>query len=198
MKTLKMIFAAVFMVTITACALDTGENAPDFELKAADGKMYKLSDFKGKTVVLETTNLSCPFIRKFYDAGAMQKYQAKAKKDGVVWLSICASAKGKQGYMKPSEINKKLKELKAAPTAYLIDADGKVGKKYGMKTTPHIFIISDKGSLVYQGAIDSIKSTNSDDIPKATNYLQQALAEIAAGKKVSVPKTKSYGCSVKY
>ncbi len=198
MKTLKMIFAAIFMLTLTASAIETGEKAPDFELKGADGKMYKLSDFEGKTVVLETTNLSCPFVRKFYDAGAMQKYQTKAKKDGVVWLSICASAKGKQGYMEADEINKKLKKLKAEPTAYLIDADGKVGKKYGMKTTPHIFIISDKGKLVYQGAIDSVRSTNSEDIPKATNYLQQALAEIAAGKKVSVPKTKSYGCSVKY
>ena len=197
-KVTALFLALVMSIFTVSAAVENGAMAPDFELKGADGKTYKLSDFKGKTVVLEAVNFGCPFVKKFYKSGKMQELQAQAKKDGVVWLSICASAKGKQGYMEAAQINKKLEKFKATPTAYLIDAEGKTGRAYDMKTTPHMYVISAEGKLVYQGAIDSKSSANPKDIPSATNYVKQALTELAAGKAISQPKTRSYGCSVKY
>lgn len=198
MTKLTSVFVAVLLSIFTVAAVENGSMAPDFELKGADGKTYKLSDFKGKTVVLEAINFQCPFVKKFYSVGKMQEYQAQAKKDGVVWLTICSSAKGKPGYMTADKVNKKLAKVKAVPAAYLLDTDGKVGKAYNMKTTPHMYVISPEGKLVYQGAIDSKKSTKSADIEKSTNYVTQALNELAAGKEISQPNTKAYGCSVKY
>ena len=192
------LFVALMMSIFTAAAVENGSMAPNFELKGADGKTYKLSDFKGKTVVIEAVNFQCPFVKKFYSVGKMQELQAQAKKDGIVWLSINSSAKGKQGYMEVDAINAKLKKEKAVPAAYLIDTDGKVGKAYDMKTTPHMYVISPEGKLVYQGAIDSKRSTKSTDIKSSTNYVSQALSELAAGKEISQPKTRAYGCSVKY
>ncbi len=172
--------------------------AQDFKLSGADGKEYSLSDYKGKTVVLEWVNYDCPFVKKHYSVNNMQNLQKKYTEQGVVWLSICSSAPGNQGHFTVEVINQRMKEAKASPTAYLIDESGTVGKLYGAKTTPHMFIINAKGALVYNGAIDSIKSTKSDDIAKADNYVAQALDALLAGKELPVSNNKSYGCGVKY
>ncbi len=172
--------------------------APDFTLTDVNGKKLSLNDFKGKYVVLEWINFDCPFVGKHYGSGNMQKLQKTYTAQGVAWLTICSSAPGKQGYYDAQEIKDRLASLNAAPTAYLIDADGQVGKLYGAKTTPHMFIVNPKGILVYAGGIDNIPSTNKDDIVKATNYVKEALDASLAGKRVTVKESKPYGCSVKY
>ncbi|MBA7682391.1 hypothetical protein ES703_90741 [subsurface metagenome] len=128
----------------------------------------------------------------------MQKLQKTYGKKGVVWFSIISSAPGKQGYCTPEQANELIKQKKAAPAALLLDPDGKVGKLYGAKTTPHMYIITSDGVLVYNGAIDDIRSTNVEDIAKAKNYVQIGLDEVMAGKEVSTKTSVPYGCSVKY
>ena len=175
--------------------------APEFTLKNEKGEMVKLSDYKGKTVVLEWYNEGCPFVRKHYDAGNMQRLQAKYTKKGIVWLTIISSAKGKQGYLEDGALKDKLdpkKSEKMKSTHLLKDADGKVGQLYSAKTTPHMYIISKKGDLVYQGAIDSNDSAESKDIASSKNYVSTNLDLILTGKAIKVAKTKPYGCSVKY
>lgn len=193
------LFALASGLMLTAQAAPViGQPAPAFTLNDSTGKSHQLADFKGKTVVLEWTNYDCPFVMKHYSGGAMQKLQAEFTAKGVIWLSICSSAPGKQGNFDSATIEKRRLESKAVPTAYLIDADGKVGKAYEAKTTPHMFVINPEGKLIYMGAIDSIKSVDSADVAKATNYVSQALNEALSGKPVSVAETKSYGCGVKY
>lgn len=177
---------------------ELGKPAPVFSLPSAEGKTVSLEQFKDKLVVLEWLNHGCPFVKKHYDKGNMQGLQRNAAEKGVVWLSIVSSAQGTQGYYPPKEAHAMMLEKKAQPTALLLDPEGQVGRMYGARTTPHIYIIDKTGNLVYRGAIDSIRSTNPDDIPKATNYVTQALGELMAGKPVSVAKTRPYGCSVKY
>ncbi|MBT6148198.1 MAG: thioredoxin family protein [Gemmatimonadetes bacterium] len=174
------------------------EKAPDFELQGADGKTYRLADFKGKHVVLEWVNFGCPFVRKHYDSGNMQQLQQTYTDSGVVWLSISSSAPGKQGHYEPAALLAQLKTEKVAHTAYLIDEDGKVGKLYGARTTPHMYVISPEGKLVYAGGIDDIKSANVADIPKAVNFVAKALDGVLAGQEVTQKTTPPYGCSVKY
>lgn len=189
-------------LTVTGMAeteeIALGKPVPDFSLNDNSNKSYTLSDYQGKFVVLEWTNPDCPFVKKHYNSNNMQKLQAHYTKKNVVWFSICSSAKGKQGHLTGEVLNKRLKKLKTAHTAYLIDSDGKVGRLYGAKTTPHLFIINPEGKLVYMGAIDDRPSTNSDDIAGATNYVQTALDELLAGNNVTSKATKSYGCSIKY
>jgi hypothetical protein len=172
--------------------------APDFTLPDSNGKNHSLSDYKGKIVVLEWLNHGCPFVKKHYNSGQMQKLQETYGKKGVIWFSIISSAPGKQGYCTPEQANELIKEKKAAPTALLLDPDGEVGKLYGAKTTPHMYIITSDGVLVYNGAIDDIRSTNVEDIAKAKNYVQIGLDEVMAGKEVSTKTSVPYGCSVKY
>jgi peroxiredoxin len=172
--------------------------APPFTLSDQNGSTHSLSDFKGKTVVLEWVNFDCPFVRKHYNSGNMQKLQKEYTAKGVVWLSVCSSAPGKQGYFKGDELKQRLGKEKAAPTAYLIDAEGNVGKAYGARTTPHMFVINKDGVLVYAGAIDDIASTDVDDIGKAKNDVAASLDAVMAGKPVEVKSSKSYGCGVKY
>lgn len=179
-------------------APQTGQPAPDFTLTDSNGKQHKLSDFKGKVVVLEWLNHGCPFVKKHYDSGNMQKLQADYTGKGVVWLSIVSSAPGKQGHMSPADTNKTKDEKKSAATAILIDEDGKVGKLYGAKVTPELFVVGKDGALVYAGAIDDRKSTEPADVAGAKNFVKQALDEVLAGKNVSQPTTAAYGCSVKY
>jgi peroxiredoxin len=174
------------------------ERAPDFALQAADGKTYKLSDFKGKHVVLEWVNFGCPFVRKHYDSGNMQQLQQTYTDSGVVWLSISSSAPGKQGFYEGEALQTQLKNESVAHTAYLIDADGKVGKLYGARTTPHMYVISPEGKLVYAGGIDNIRSADVTDIPKAVNYVAKALDGILVGQEVMQKTSPPYGCSVKY
>lgn len=172
--------------------------AKPFTLTDTHGNKHSLADFRGKYVVLEWVNHGCPFVVKFYRPGKMQEFQAKAAEMGVVWLKICSSAPGKQGYMSAEDWNKKNEELKTKAKATLLDADGKVGRLYGATHTPHMFVINPEGYLIYQGAIDSIRSTRSEDIERATNYVFSALENAKAGRPVDPARTRAYGCTVKY
>lgn len=180
--------------------LPVGRPAPDFTITDSNGDQVSLSDFQGRTVVLEWTNEGCPFVRKHYaqPPGNMQGLQADAKADGTVWLTVISSAPGKQGYTDGPSANQWAEEHGAKPAHVLLDPDGALGRLYQAKTTPHMFIVSPKGQVAYQGAIDSIASANVADIATATNYVREALTSLAAGEPVAVSTSKPYGCSVKY
>lgn len=195
---LVLAFIAIFSFNAFAQSAKLNEQAPDFTLTDSKGKTHKLSDFKGKTVVLEWINFDCPFVVKHYASHNMQKLQKDYTEKGVVWLSICSSTEGKQGHFDNAEINKRIADQKAKMTAYLIDEDGTVGKMYAAKVTPHMYIIDKSGKLVYQGAIDDIKSTDQEDIKKSKNYVKAGLDEVLSGKAVTDKTTTPYGCSVKY
>ena len=175
-----------------------GQPAPGFTLTDSNGRPHSLADLQGKVVVLEWWNPECPFVGKHYGSGNMQKLQHTYTGKGVVWLSINSSAPGKQGNFAPDVIETMFKERKAASTAYLIDSDGAVGRAYGAKTTPHMFVIDASGKVAYAGGIDDKPSTDLEDIAAAKNYVQAALDEVLAGKPVSIPTSTPYGCSVKY
>ncbi len=175
-----------------------GAPAPTFELRDADGKNVKLGDYTGKFVVLEWVNFQCPFVGKQYGSGNMQALQKKYTGKGVVWLSICSSAPGKQGNVTGEEAEELVKEKDAAPSRFLLDPKGKVGKAYGAKTTPHMFVIDPKGIVVYNGAIDDKPSTRREDVAMAKNYVVAALDASMSGRKVALAATQPYGCSVKY
>ena len=194
------IVAGVFllMFALALQATSVGTAAPDFTLNDSNGNPVALSQFKGKTVVLEWNNPDCPFVRKHYGAGNMQRQQAEAESQGVAWLTINSGAGGKQGHLNGAEANAFVAQQHATPTAYLLDPDGIVGKLYGARTTPHMYVIDGQGMLRYMGGIDSIASTDKEDIARATQYVPQALAEIKAGKPVSVTTSQPYGCGVKY
>lgn len=178
--------------------VEIGKPAPDFSGKDTLGKAHSLSMYKGKIVVLEWLNHQCPFVRKHYDGKKMQELQKTYRQKGIIWLSIISSAPGKQGYCTPEEADRLTEENGAAPTAVLLDPEGEIGHLYEAKTTPHMFIIDKNGELVYDGAIDDIRSARIDDLKTATNYVQKALDELLDGKKVSVQTSQPYGCSVKY
>ena len=186
------------LLAASAHAATVGQPAPAFTLTDSKGQTHSLADFKGKTVVLEWTNHECPFVKKHYGAENMQAQQGSAASDGVVWLTINSGAPGKQGHVDAATAERIHGEHKAAQAAYLFDPQGQVGRAYGAKTTPHMYVIDPTGVLRYAGAIDSIPSADQDDIPKATQYVSSALAELAAGKPVGTPVTQPYGCSVKY
>jgi peroxiredoxin len=175
-----------------------GAPAPAFSATDTQGKTRSLSEFKGKRVVLEWHNKSCPYVVKHYGSGNMQRLQKQLTADGVVWLTVNSSAPGKQGHVTPAESDAYVAEQKAAPTAVLLDADGTVGRAYGAKTTPHMFLIDEKGVLVYAGAIDDKPTTEAADVEGAKSYLLAAYGEIGAGKPVTTASTAPYGCSVKY
>lgn len=197
-KPFAIIFLMLFGITTFAQTAKLNEQAPDFKLIDSNGKEHSLSDFKGKVVVLEWVNFDCPFVKKQYNSKNMQSLQLKYTKKDVVWLSISSSSEGKQGNFTNDEINKRIKDHNAKMSAYLIDADGKVGKMYGAKTTPHMYVIDKEGKLVYVGAIDDKPSTDVADVKEAKNYVAAALDELLAGKNVSFQSSTSYGCSVKY
>jgi hypothetical protein len=175
-----------------------GQPAPAFSGKTADGKTLDLQSLKGKTVVLEWTNHECPFVKKHYDSGNIPQLQKDAVAKGIVWLQVISSAPGKEGYVDGATAAKLNVQRGAAPTNTLLDPEGSIGKLYGAKTSPHLFIIDPQGTLVYKGGIDSIPSADQSDIAKAENYVKSALGELAAGKKVSKDSTQPYGCTVKY
>ena len=177
---------------------EIGKPAPAFTLPTCESKSVSLSDYKGKVVVLEWTNYGCPFVMKHYGSGNMQKLQADAAAKGVVWLSICSSAPGKQGHAAPADALKACSEKNSAATAYLIDESGATGHAYGAKRTPEMYVINVDGILVYHGAIDDKKSADPADIAKAKNLVAAAIDETVAGKPVSIPETEAYGCSIKY
>lgn len=199
MKRFASLLVAVFFAwALPLLAVETGQVAPDFSLQDIHGKPVSLAKLRGSFVVLEWINHGCPFVKKHYDSGNMQALQKEFSAKGVQWLSICSSAEGKQGHMKPMEWRKVAKEKGGAATAILLDDWGKVGTLYGAKTTPHMFIIDPKGVLIYQGAIDDTPSTDPADVTGAVNYVRAALEEAFAGKPVSTSTTKPYGCGVKY
>lgn len=200
MKTIVPVLALVAglaAVRVDAAAA-VGQKAPDFTLTDSTGQPRSLASYKGKTVVLEWVNYNCPFVGKHYGSGNMQALQQKYTGKGVVWLSVNSSAPGKEGNFPPAEIEAKSKQRHAAMTAYLIDADGTVGRSYGAKTTPHMFVIDAAGTVVYAGGIDDRPSTDQADVKTAKNYVSAALDEVLAGKPVSVPSSQPYGCGVKY
>lgn len=188
---------ASLLLPATAQAASVGQPAPDFTLMDTSGQPVKLSQFKGKPVVLEWNNPGCPFVKKHYQ-GNMQALQKEVVAQGGVWLAINSTRDDSADYLAPAQLGRWMTEQKASPTATLMDEDGKVGQAFAARVTPHMYIVNAQGVLVYAGGIDSIASARVDDIPKATNYVRQAMAEIKAGKPVSVSTSRAYGCSVKY
>lgn len=190
--------AALALATPAFPAAHVGQPAPNFIAADARGKPVRLSDFRGKTVVLEWNNPGCPFVQKHYDSGNMQKTQAAALRQGAVWLTINSGAPGKQGHMTGAEALAFEKREKAQATAYLLDPKGIVGKLYEARTTPHMYVIDPRGTLVYAGAIDDKPTADVADIKTARNHVLAALADMQAGKPVAVASSKPYGCAVKY
>lgn len=189
---------SVAFVTVARAGVTVGQPAPDFSLTDISGRPHKLSDYKGKTVVLEWVNPQCPFVVKHYGSGNIPHLQQAATADGVVWLAINSARSGGEGDFDAGKVATWANKNAAAFSAYLRDQDGKVGHLYAAKTTPHIFVITANGTLVYQGAIDSIRSAKAEDIAKAENYVTATLVALKAGKPVEKTSTQPYGCSVKY
>jgi peroxiredoxin len=201
MKTMIVSAVAAAFLFAGVCAqaeVKTNGVAPDFTLTDTFGQQHSLSSYKGKYVVLEWVNYECPFVKKHYQSGNMQSLQAKLTGEDVVWLSINSSAEGKQGFYAPEAINEIIDNSQAKPTAYLLDTSGDVGRLYGAKTTPHMYIIDPQGVLIYQGAIDDKPTFDQADIAKAKNYVLDAVTAARAGNSIADATTTPYGCSVKY
>jgi hypothetical protein len=190
--------AAALSIPSAQAAAVVGKAAPEFSAPDTTGATRSLSAYKGKFVVLEWVNFECPFVGKHYGSGHMQKLQKDYTGKGVVWLSVNSSTAGSQGYYASDKVNALLKQKGAAPTAYLLDTAGSVGRAYGARTTPHMFIVDPQGTLIYAGGIDDTPSTDQADIATAKNYVSKALDEALAGKPVTTASSQAYGCSVKY
>lgn len=189
---------AAFIPAALSAQAVVGQPAPSFSLTDLDGQPHDLRQLRGKTVVLEWVNPDCPFVKKHYGSGNLPDLQKSATQDGVVWLLINSAPRGGQGDYDDRKVRAWMDEMEAAPTAYLRDPDLAVGRSYGAKTTPHLFVINPQGTLVYDGAIDSIRSANVKDIAKAENYVTVALAAVQRGSVPERSKTEPYGCTIKY
>jgi cytochrome oxidase Cu insertion factor (SCO1/SenC/PrrC family) len=202
MKTKLLLSLAAALVVACApvirAAATVGEPAPDFTLTDVAGRSHSLAALKGRTVVLEWTNPECPFVKKHYESGNLPELQKAATADGVVWLSINSGGPGQQGDYEKAQVERWQQATGAAATAYLRDRDGTVGHLYGARTTPHLFIIDPQGTLVYAGAIDSIRSADKADIARATNYVKTTLTAMRENRPVTPFATQPYGCSVHY
>jgi peroxiredoxin len=197
---MRLVLAAAIAAALPFAALANavvGQPAPAFTVTDLAGKPVKLEDFKGKTVVLEWHNFGCPFVQKHYRSGNMQALQKKYRSE-VVWLAVNSTNRSASDYAEPPAISAQLVQFGAAPADYLVDEPGVMGRAYGARTTPHMYIIDPGGKLVYAGAIDDKRSTNPEDVKTAKNYVAAALDEMKAGKPVSVSSTTPYGCSVHY
>lgn len=181
-----------------AAAPEVGESAPEFTGTDTTGKVWSSSELQGKPVILEWTNHQCPYVVKHYGSGNMQQLQKEAAEADYVWLSVISSAPGKQGHVDAAKADELTQSRDAAPTAVLLDSDGTIGRAYGARTTPHLFIIDEQGLLVYMGGIDDKPTSDPADIAGAENYLRLAMADRAAGRPVRQAVTRPYGCSVKY
>ena len=190
--------AALSAATRSYAAPAVGQPAPDFTLTDTLGKTVHLSDYRGKLVVLEWVNPGCPYVRKHYSSANMQGTQKETTAQGVVWLSINSTEKASYDYLAPPQLARWMVDQKAAPTLTLMDEEGKVGQAYGARTTPHMYIISPQGTLVYAGGIDSIASSRPEDVKSAVNYVKQVVREALAGQPLSNATTRPYGCSIKY
>lgn len=205
MTSIKFVLPALFSITaaLVACpaaaAPKIGEPAPQFELTDTAGNAHSLSDFKGRTVVLEWTNHDCPFVQKHYSSDNMQDQQRMAAGEhDAVWLTIISSKPGAQGHVSPERADELTRTRNAAPTAVLLDESGDVGRAYAAQVTPHMYIIDESGTLVYMGGIDSNPSADPADIPSSTQYVVTALGDMQAGREVAEPVTRPYGCTIKY
>jgi peroxiredoxin len=190
--------AAALLSSAAVAAPTVGQPAPAFSAVDSNGVSHSLASLKGKIVVLEWTNAECPYTRKHYESGNMQKLQQEATGAGVVWLSVISSAPGKQGYVTGAEANQLTTSRNAHPSAVLLDATGSVGREYEAQTTPHMFVFDKMGVLRYMGAIDDKPVASPATIAGARNYVREALAAVEGGKPVAVASTEPYGCSVKY
>ena len=197
-KTFLGAVAALSLSFSAFSAMKIDAPAPAFTLTNSNGDVVSLSDYEGKYVVLEWTNHLCPYVKKHYESDNMQQLQRKFGAQEVVWLSIISSAPGKQGYVDATEANQLTEERNAQPSHVLFDPEGEVGKLYSAKTTPHMYIIDPQGVLKYAGGIDSIKSANPADIPKAENYVDIGLNALLSGQSIDKKLTPPYGCSIKY
>jgi hypothetical protein len=186
------------LFAVSALAVKVGDAGPDFTGTDSHGQPHKLSDYRGKFVVLEWHNNGCPFTKKHYESGNMQRLQKEWTGKGVIWFTVISSAPGEQGYVTANQENDYMQKMHAAPTAALLDPKGEIGHLYGAKTTPDMFIINPQGQLIYAGAIDDKPTTDESDINGAKNYVSAALQEAMAGQAVAVANTRPYGCSVKY
>ena len=196
-----LLASAVALAFVAGASAQTpmpGDPAPDFTLTSAEGNQHSLSDFRGQVVVLEWVNHGCPFVRKHYSTGNMQQLQQRYTDDDVVWLSICSSAEGKQGYMEPAAILEARSALQTAETAYLIDASGDVGRTYGAERTPEMVVIGEDGSILYRGAIHDNSSANPATVEGASNFVAAALDAVMAGEMIPTSMEQPYGCTVKY
>jgi len=191
-------FSLLFILVAAALAAKVGDPAPDFTATDSNGKTHHLADYKGKYVVLEWHNQGCPYTKKHYESGNMQRLQKEWTEKGVVWFTVISSAPGAQGYVTAAEENSYVKKMNAVPTAVLLDPKGDLGHMYAAKTTPHMYIIDPKGTLIYNGAIDDHATSDQSDIASSKNYVSTALQQALAGKPISDPATHPYGCSVKY
>ncbi len=201
MKTKLLLGLLTSLISTALFAADSppvGSTAPDISATDSKGKTQTLSQYKGKYVVLEWFNPECPFVKKHYGSGNMQKLQEEFTGKGVVWLTIDSNAPGLEGNLTAEQANQRIAEWKAHSTAFLLDPDGKAGRTYAAKNTPHMFVINPEGKIVYEGAIDSKATANPADIASSTNYVKVALDESLAGKTVTTPSSRPYGCSVKY
>jgi Peroxiredoxin len=201
MKSTVVALALTALALIAVHAADSppvGSAAPDFTGTDANGKTHILSQYKGKYVVLEWFNPECPFVKKHYGSGNMQKLQSEYTGKGVIWLSVDSSAPGSEGSLLPEQAQKVMKDWNTKQTALLLDSDGRIGRSYNARNTPHMFVINPQGKVIYEGAIDSKATPNPADIPSSTNYVKVALEESMNGKPVSTANTRPYGCSVKY
>ena len=190
--------SALLSAGVARAAPEIGQPAPMFTATDSSGKEWSLASLKGSPVILEWTNHDCPYVVKHYGSGNMQALQQEATAAGYLWLSVISSALGKQGHVSPAQADELTASRNAAPTAVLLDSDGTVGKAYGARTTPHMYLIDEAGILVYMGGIDDKPTTDQADIPGAANYVRLAMADRAAGKPVQVSVSRPYGCSVKY
>ena len=188
----------LLVATCTAWAVRVGEAAPEFTGTDSHGQTHKLSDYRGKYVVLEWTNNGCPYTRKHYDSGNMQALQKEWTAKGVVWLTVLSSHPGAQGYMTAPQENAYITRVHAAPTLAILDPSGAIGHEYDAKTTPDMYVIDPSGKLIYAGAIDNKPTTDTADVKDATNYVSAALKQAMAGQAIAVSYTRPYGCSVKY
>ncbi len=189
---------AMLAAPLLISAAKIGAAAPDFTASASNGKSYRLADFRGKFVVLEWHNSGCPYTRKHYESGNMQRLQKEWTGRGVIWFTVISSAPGTQGYVTADQENAYMSRMHAEPTAALLDASGDLGHMYDAKTTPHMIVINPAGNIIYDGAIDDHPTSDQSDIANSKNFVNEALTEAMAGKPVDSPVTRPYGCSVKY
>lgn len=193
-----LVAAMICTAPLLLGAAKVGQAAPDFTATASNGKTFRLSNYRGKYVVLEWHNNGCPYVGKHYRSGNMQRLQKEWTGRNVVWFTIISSAPGKQGYVTASEENQYMAKMQAAPTAALLDPTGQIGHLYDAKTSPQMVVINPQGIVIYDGAIDDKPTTDLSDIAGATNYVNLALEQAMAGKPVETAATRPYGCSVKY